>query len=62
MTPDCFAHRFRASVSRIGVARRPHAELAGSTLVTVPEAAHLAHVDNPEVWLGAIRALLRARR
>ena len=45
----------------IGVARRLHAEVPASTLIEVPEAAHMAHFDNPPVWLGAIREFLRAR-
>lgn len=43
----------------IGVARRLHDEVPGSTLVEVPDAAHMAHFDNPSVWLTAIRAFLR---
>ncbi|MGC4750489.1 alpha/beta fold hydrolase [Micromonospora sp. DT201] len=43
----------------IGVARRLHAEVPASTLVEVPEAAHMAHFDNPTVWLGAVREFLR---
>ncbi|WP_143235341.1 alpha/beta fold hydrolase [Paractinoplanes atraurantiacus] len=42
----------------IGVARRLHAELPNSTLAEVPEAAHMAHFDNPSAWLTAIRAFL----
>jgi pimeloyl-ACP methyl ester carboxylesterase len=45
----------------MGVARRLHAEVPGNALVEVPEAAHMAHFDNPSVWLGAIREFLRAR-
>jgi pimeloyl-ACP methyl ester carboxylesterase len=45
----------------IGVTRRVSAEVPASTLVEVPAAAHVAHFDNPSVWLGAIREFLRAR-
>lgn len=42
----------------IGVARRLHAALPASTLVEVPDAAHMAHFDNPAHWLAAIRQFL----
>jgi pimeloyl-ACP methyl ester carboxylesterase len=45
----------------IAVARRLHAEVPASTLVEVPEAAHMAHFDNPSAWLAAIRRFLRDR-
>jgi pimeloyl-ACP methyl ester carboxylesterase len=45
----------------IEVARRLHAELPGSTLAEVPDAAHMAQFDNPSVWLGAIRGFLGGR-
>jgi pimeloyl-ACP methyl ester carboxylesterase len=45
----------------IGVARRLNAEVPASTLVEVPTAAHVAHFDNPSMWLGAIREFLRSR-
>jgi pimeloyl-ACP methyl ester carboxylesterase len=45
----------------IGLARRLHAEVPASTLVEVPDAAHMAHFDNPAVWLGAVRDFLRQR-
>jgi pimeloyl-ACP methyl ester carboxylesterase len=45
----------------IGVARRLSAEVPASTLVEVPAGAHVAHFDNPSVWLGAIREFLRPR-
>jgi pimeloyl-ACP methyl ester carboxylesterase len=46
----------------VEVARRLHAEVPASTLVVVPEAAHMAHFDNPEAWLGAVRAFLTGPR
>jgi pimeloyl-ACP methyl ester carboxylesterase len=46
----------------IGVARRLHAEVPGSTLVEVPAAAHMAHFDNPAAWLSAIRNFLTGPR
>ncbi|GAA1645090.1 alpha/beta fold hydrolase [Actinoplanes couchii] len=42
----------------IGLARRLHAAVPGSTLVEVPDAAHVAFLDNPAVWTGAIRDFL----
>ena len=41
-----------------GVARRLHAEVPGSRLVEVPEAGHMAHFDNPDRWLAAVREFL----
>lgn len=49
----------REMIFPIGLARRLHAEVPASTLVEVPEAAHMAQFDNPPVWLGAVREFLR---
>ncbi|WIM92493.1 alpha/beta hydrolase [Actinoplanes oblitus] len=43
-------------------ARRLHAVLPASTLAEIPDAAHMAHFDNPAEWLAAIRRFLRPRR
>jgi pimeloyl-ACP methyl ester carboxylesterase len=59
--PVLILHGAREMGFPIGVARRLHAEVQASTLVEVPEAAHMAHFDNPQVWLGAIRDFLRTR-
>jgi pimeloyl-ACP methyl ester carboxylesterase len=40
------------------LARRLHAALPASTLAEIPDAAHMAHFDNPRAWLSAIRAFL----
>jgi pimeloyl-ACP methyl ester carboxylesterase len=45
----------------VEVARRLHAAVPASELVEVPQAAHMAHFDNPSVWLSAIRNFLAAR-
>lgn len=42
----------------IGLARKLHAALPASTLAEIPDAAHMAHFDNPEAWLAGIRAFL----
>jgi pimeloyl-ACP methyl ester carboxylesterase len=42
----------------IGTARRLRAALPAGTLIEVPDAAHMAHFDNPAHWLAAIRRLL----
>jgi pimeloyl-ACP methyl ester carboxylesterase len=58
--PVLILHGAREMSFPIGVARRLHAELPGSILVEVPEAAHMAHFDNPDRWLAAIRAFIEA--
>jgi pimeloyl-ACP methyl ester carboxylesterase len=45
----------------VGVTRRLHAEVPGSVLVEVPDAGHMAHFDNPSVWISAIRRFLCCR-
>lgn len=57
--PVLVVHGAREMGFPVGVARRLHAEVPGSTLVEVPEAAHMTHFDNPSGWLAAIRAFLR---
>ncbi len=42
----------------VALARRLHAELPGSTLAEIPEAGHMAHFDNPDGWLAALRRFL----
>jgi pimeloyl-ACP methyl ester carboxylesterase len=59
--PVLIVHGAREMSFPIGVARRLHAEVPASTLVEVPEAAHMAHFDNPPVWVGAIRDFLTIR-
>jgi pimeloyl-ACP methyl ester carboxylesterase len=44
-----------AEIRMIGV------EVPASTLVEIPDAAHVAHFDNPAEWLGAVRAFLTAQ-
>jgi pimeloyl-ACP methyl ester carboxylesterase len=55
-------HGAREMSFPVSLARRLHAELPGSTLAEIPDAAHMAHFDNPTAWLDAIRAFLRAPR
>jgi pimeloyl-ACP methyl ester carboxylesterase len=43
----------------VALARGLHAALAASTLAEIPDAAHMAHFDNPQAWLSAIRTFLR---
>lgn len=56
--PVLILHGAREMSFPIGVARRLHAELPASTLREVPDAAHMAHFDNPASWLAAIRDFL----
>ena len=56
--PVLIVHGSREMGFPIGVARRLHAELSASTLAGIPDAAHMAHFDNPAAWTAAIRAFL----
>jgi pimeloyl-ACP methyl ester carboxylesterase len=56
--PVLIVHGRREMAFPVGVARRLHAALPASTLVEIPDAAHMAHFDNPAAWLAAIRAFL----
>lgn len=60
--PVLILHGNREMAFPVGVARRLHTEVPASTLVEIPDAAHMAHFDNPQAWLGAIRAFLGAQQ
>ncbi|HEX6519030.1 MAG TPA: alpha/beta hydrolase [Streptosporangiaceae bacterium] len=46
----------------VSLARRLHAALPASTLAEIPDAAHMAHFDNPQAWIEAIRGFLNEAR
>jgi pimeloyl-ACP methyl ester carboxylesterase len=56
--PALILHGSREMAFPVSVARRLHAEVPASTLAEIPDAAHMAHFDNPAAWLGAIRTFL----
>jgi len=56
--PVLIVHGRREMAFPVGVARKLHAALPASTLAEIPDAAHMAHFDNPSAWLAAIRAFL----
>lgn len=60
--PVLILHGTREMAFPVSVARRLHAEVPASTLAEIPDAAHMAHFDNPAAWLGAIRTFLAALR
>jgi pimeloyl-ACP methyl ester carboxylesterase len=60
--PVLILHGSREMAFPVGVARRLHAEVPASTLTEIPDAAHMAHFDNPRAWLGAIRQFLNPPR
>jgi pimeloyl-ACP methyl ester carboxylesterase len=57
--PVLILHGAKEMSFPIGTARRLHAALPASTLVEVPDAAHMAHFDNPAYWLAAVRRFLK---
>ena len=56
--PVLILHGAKEMSFPIGTARRLHAALPASTLAEIPDAAHMAHFDNPTRWLAAIRRFL----
>ncbi|MEV6348688.1 alpha/beta hydrolase [Actinoplanes sp. NPDC051851] len=56
--PVLILHGAKEMSFPIGTARRLHAALPASTLAEIPDAAHMAHFDNPIPWLTAIRRFL----
>ncbi len=56
--PVLILHGAKEMSFPIGTARRLHAALPASTLAEIPDAARMAHFDNPTRWLAAIREFL----
>lgn len=56
--PVLIVHGRREMAFPVSVARRLHAALPASTLAEIPDAAHMAHFDNPAAWLASIRVFL----
>jgi len=54
-------HGEREMTFPVAVARRLHAEVPGSVLAEIPDAAHMAHFDHPRAWLAAVRGFLTRR-
>jgi pimeloyl-ACP methyl ester carboxylesterase len=57
--PVLILHGSREMAFPVSLARKLHAAVPASTLAEIPDAAHMAHFDNPEAWLSAVRAFLR---
>lgn len=60
--PVLIVHGSHDMTFPVSVARRLHAAVPASVLAEIPEAAHMAHFDNPGAWLAAIRAFLQRSR
>lgn len=59
--PVLILHGNREMSFPVSLARKLHAALPASTLEEIPDAAHMAHFDNPQAWLAAVRRFLLAR-
>jgi pimeloyl-ACP methyl ester carboxylesterase len=60
--PVLILHGSREMSFPVSLAGRLHAALPASTLAEIPDAAHMAHFDNPQAWLTGIRSFLRTGR
>jgi pimeloyl-ACP methyl ester carboxylesterase len=60
--PILILHGSREMSFPVSLARTLHAALPASTLAEIPDAAHMAHFDNPQAWLAGIRGYLCATR
>jgi pimeloyl-ACP methyl ester carboxylesterase len=58
--PVLILHGSREMSFPVSLARKLHAALPASTLAEIPDAAHMAHFDNPQAWVAAIRCFLHA--
>ena len=58
--PVLILHGSREMSFPVSLARRLHAALPASTLAEIPDAAHMAHFDNPQAWLASIRGFLHS--
>ncbi|WP_203996429.1 alpha/beta fold hydrolase [Virgisporangium aurantiacum] len=56
--PVLIAHGVHDMTFPRSLADRLHAEVPGSVLAPISDAAHMAHFDNPAAWLTAIRTFL----
>lgn len=56
--PVLIAHGVHDMTFPVELARRLHAEVPGSVLAEIPDAAHMAHFDDPAAWVAAVRAFL----
>jgi pimeloyl-ACP methyl ester carboxylesterase len=60
--PVLILHGCREMVFPVSLARELHTALPASALAEIPDAAHMAHFDNPQAWLAGIRGFLYATR
>ncbi len=60
--PVLILHGTREMSFPVSLARKLHAALPASTLMEIPDAAHMAHFDNGRAWLAGIRDFLHIAR
>jgi pimeloyl-ACP methyl ester carboxylesterase len=60
--PILILHGSREMTFPVSLARKLHSALPASTLAEIPDAAHMAHFDNPQAWLAGIRGFPHATR
>lgn len=61
-SPILILHGVHDMTFPVSLARKLHAALPPSTLAEIPDAAHMAHFDNPQAWLASIRGFLNTAR
>lgn len=60
--PVLILHGSREMTFPVSLARKLHSALPAGSLAEIPDAAHMAHFDNPQAWLAGIRFFLHATR
>jgi pimeloyl-ACP methyl ester carboxylesterase len=51
-------HGTQDATHPVSHARKLHAAVPASTLAEIPDAAHMAHFDDPRAWVAEIRGFL----
>jgi pimeloyl-ACP methyl ester carboxylesterase len=56
--PVLILHGTQDATHPVSHARELHAAVPASTLAEIPDAAHMAHFDDPRAWAAEIRSFL----
>ena len=56
--PALILHGTQDATHPVSHARKLHTTVPASSLAEIPDAAHMAHFDNPQAWVAELRSFL----